>query len=165
MFVSNSISLSNFVSICLVQSRAVESYINVCFQLYLSLQVCLHRSSLIESSRKFSLSLQFCIYRSSLIESSRKQILLRKSYREQPQILSKRVQPEMFVFLSIHFSLQFCLCVNQQRAVANFIETCSTRNVYFPLKIWIVSTKRVQPEMFVSLSLCPFLSPSLSRSV
>ncbi len=180
-----SLSLFKFVSICLVQSRAVESYINVCFQLYLSLQlclhrssliessrkfslslqVCLHRSSLIESSRKFSLSLQFCIYRSSLIESSRKQILLRKSYREQPQILSKRVQPEMFVFLSIHFSLQFCLCVIQQRAVANFIETCSTRNVYFPLKIWIVSTKRVQPEMFVSLSLCPFLSPSLSRSV
>jgi hypothetical protein len=158
-----SLSLSNFVSICLVQSRAVESYINVCFQLYLSLQLCLDLSSSIESSRKFSLSLQFCIYRSSLIESSRKQILLRKSYREQPQILSKRVQPEMFVSLSIDFSLQFCLylcnstessrkfyrnvsnpkCLFPSQNMDSFNKTCPTRNVCFPLSLYISLSKFV----------------------
>ena len=46
-------------------------------------------------SLSLSLSLlQFCLYRSSLIESCR------KSYKEQSQILSKHVQPEMFVTLS-----------------------------------------------------------------
>ena len=66
MFVSYSLSLSKFVSIGLVQQRAVANPIksNRKFCGNVSNQKCLFLT--------LSLSLQFCLYRSSLIESSRK---------------------------------------------------------------------------------------------
>jgi hypothetical protein len=95
-------------------------------------------------SLSLSLSLlQFCLYRSSLIESCR------KSYKEQSQILSKHVQPDMSVTLSSFSEFVF---ISLSLTIYIYIYKCLFHSLHLSLS----------PSLSLSLTLSLYLTLYLS---
>jgi hypothetical protein len=111
-------------------------------------------------SLSLSLSLlQFCLYRSSLIESCR------KSYKEQSQILSKHVQPDMSVTLSsfsefVFISLSLTIYIYIYKSLSWFVQL--NRNVPNPKCLFHSLHLSLSPSLSLSLTLSLYLTLYLS---